>query len=41
MFAEWLIGHFRRLRIVRQTATLERRLLDLRARWAELPPAED
>jgi hypothetical protein len=27
MFAEWLIGHFRRLRIVRQTATLERRLL--------------
>ena len=35
-----LIGRFRR-RIARQAAGLERRLSDVRARWAELPPFGD
>jgi hypothetical protein len=32
------VGRFRRKRLARQAEGLERRLVDLRARWAALPP---
>jgi hypothetical protein len=33
-----LLGHFRRRRLARQLAGLERRMEELRARWAVPPP---
>jgi hypothetical protein len=32
------VDRFRRKRLARQAEGLERRLVDLRARWAALPP---
>jgi hypothetical protein len=36
-----LLGHFRRWGLARQLAELERRVGELRARWADLPPESD
>jgi hypothetical protein len=36
-----LLGHFRRRRLARQLAKLGRRVRELRARWADLPPEND
>jgi hypothetical protein len=33
-----LLGRFRRRRLARRLASLERRITDLRARWGQLPP---
>jgi uncharacterized protein involved in exopolysaccharide biosynthesis len=33
------LARFRRRRLARRLASLERRIADLRARWAQLPPA--
>jgi hypothetical protein len=35
-----LVGHFRRRRLARQLAGLERRMEELRARWAALPDGD-
>ena len=35
------LGRFRRRRLARRLASLERRITDLRARWAQLPPHPD
>ena len=32
------LGRFRRRRLARRLASLERRITDLRARWGQLPP---